>query len=48
MRRDEMTLGTLGAAAFQYPLLITLFALGGLGAGIVLSGKLSQFLLPAR
>ena len=43
-----MTLGTLGAAAFQYPLMITLFALGGLGAGIVLTSKLAQLLLPAR
>jgi hypothetical protein len=48
MERHDATAGTLGAALYQYPLMITLLALGGLGVGALLASKLSQMTLPAR
>jgi len=46
--RTHEAAGTLGAALHQYPLMLTLFALGGLGAGALLASKLSQLALSTR
>jgi len=44
----DVRTGTLGAAIGEYPVIIALMTLGGLGAGILIATRLGQLLRAAH
>lgn len=44
----DVRTGTLGDAIGEYPVLIALMTLGGLGAGLVITSRLAQLVRAAR